>query len=337
MHATRPAVLAGVMTMLRSAPDPRSPRPIATDRSTDVITVESLSKAYSGTTVVDDVSFSVRRGEIFGLLGANGAGKTTTVECLQGLRRPDAGAVRVLGLDPIADRGRLRRVIGSQLQDSALPDRLRVGEAVALFDRSRAGSSRRRDDVGDTLARWGIADTTGTCFADLSGGQRQRLFIVLALVNDPSVVFLDELTQGLDPAARRDVWGAIREVRDAGTTIVLVSHFADEIEALCDRVVVMERGRIVDDGTPRELTDRHASGTTVTFTPPPGFEPATLRRLGAVERVDVADGRVRVSGTSAMVAPVCAATLHDRYGPGDLRVDHPTLDDALVHLIGVQR
>ncbi|CAN5777512.1 ABC transporter ATP-binding protein [soil metagenome] len=295
-----------------------------------VVEVGGLVKRYGDIPVVNDVSFQVREGEIFGLLGANGAGKTTTVECLQGLRRPDAGHLRVLGLDPVHDRSRLRQVIGSQLQDAALPDRLRVGEAVRLFDRSSRG------DAVTHLEAWGLGDRRTTAFADLSGGQRQRLFIVLALLNEPRVVFLDELTQGLDPAARRDVWRVIRRIRDGGTTVVLVSHFADEIEALCDRVAVMGTGRIVDTGTPRQLTDRHARTATITFTPPPSFEPDTLRRLGDVSQVERHGEHFVVRGSSTMIAPVCARLLDDAgHGPPDLRVQHPSLDDALIGLIGV--
>lgn len=311
------------------------PVPLAAIRSTAVsgavIEVESISKSYARRPVVDDVSFSVTDGEIFGLLGANGAGKTTTVECLQGLRRPDTGRVRVLGLDPIDDRARLRRSIGSQLQESSLPDRLRVGEAVALFDR------RRRRDIIDHLERWGLADRVGTSFADLSGGERQRLFIVLALLNEPQVVFLDELTQGLDPAARRGVWKVIRDIRDQGATVVLVSHLAEEIEALCDRVVVMDHGRIVDSGTPRDITQRHASATTVSFGSSPGFERDRFTGLPGVAGVEEIDGRITIAGTSSMIAPVCAATLDGGHGPSDLHIQHPTLDDALVNLIGANQ
>ncbi len=297
-----------------------------------MIEVSGLVKTYDAVRVVDDVDFHVAAGEIFGLLGANGAGKTTAVECLQGLRRPDAGHLRVLGLDPITERVRLRPLIGSQLQQAALPDRLRVGEAVALFDRSRGRDPRA------VLEPWGLARQHRVSFADLSGGQRQRLFIVLALLNDPRVVFLDELTQGLDPAARRDIWRVIGQVRDQGTTVVLVSHFADEIEALCDRVAVMAHGRVVDTGTPRQLVDRYAATTTVTFTAPDSFDPNALQRIDGVATVDRHGDRFRVVGTSAMIAAVCAATLDDRgAGPADLHVTHPNLDDALVNLIGSQR
>lgn len=188
------------------------------------IDVSGLVKTYDQIRVLDGLDLRVDAGQIFGLLGANGAGKTTAVECLQGLRRPDAGRLRVLGLDPIGDRDRLRLLVGSQLQDSALPDRLRVHEAIAMFDQA---AHPRREQV---LEQWGLTTSARIMFGDLSGGQRQRLFIALALLNNPQLVFLDELTQGLDASARRDVWDVIRRIRELGTTVVLVSHFADEIE-----------------------------------------------------------------------------------------------------------
>ncbi|WP_083914141.1 ABC transporter ATP-binding protein [Ilumatobacter nonamiensis] len=319
------------MSARQLAPLPPLARTRIRASSDAVITVDAVSKSYAARPVVDDVSFSVYRGEIFGLLGANGAGKTTVVECVQGLRRPDTGTLRVLGLDPIADRARLRRAIGSQLQESSLPDRLRAGEAVALFDRSHG-----RDALAH-LDRWGLAEQATTSFADLSGGQRQRLFVVLALLNEPQVVFLDELTQGLDPAARRGVWQVIRAVRDAGATVVLVSHFAEEIETLCDRVAVMDHGRIVDSGSPREITDRHASLSTVSFSAPRAFDRRRLTRIHGVDRVEQEAGRITVFGTSPMIAPVCAATLDGESGPDDLHIQHPTLDDALVNMIGTNR
>src|SRR5271168_2439333 len=229
---------------------------------TQVVTVRGLRKAYGDRVVVDGLDLDVPAGEIVGLIGANGAGKTTTVECIQGLRKPDAGTLRVLGYDPVTQAEKLRPLIGSQLQDSALPDRLRVAEAVALF-----GTARTRDG-GELLEQFGLAQRRRSAFGSLSGGERQRLFLVLALLNRPRLVILDELTQGLDPAARREVWAAVRRLHDVGTTVLLVTHEMDEAEALCDRVVVMRAGRVVDTGTPAELVDRHAATATVQFTLP---------------------------------------------------------------------
>ena len=296
---------------------------------TRVIEVQGLTKRYGARLAVDGVGFTVTEGEIFGIVGANGAGKTTTVECLQGLRRPDSGVMRVLGLDPRTAGSQLRALVGSQLQASALPDRLRVDEAVRLFGDGDRGLADR------LLETWGLAGLRRSSFASLSGGQRQRLFIALALLNEPVVVFFDELTQGLDPLARSDVWNVIRDVRRRGTTVVLVTHFMDEVEALCDRVVVMAAGRVVDAGTPAELISRHARSTTVTFTPPVSFDPAALAGLPGVDGVERQGERIRVSGTNQLIAPVCASVLGDDHlGPPDLRVHHPDLEDALIALIG---
>ena len=296
---------------------------------TALIEVDGLTKRYGDHLAVDDVGFTVTEGEIFGILGTNGAGKTTTVECLQGLRRPDGGYMRVLGLDPRTAGPRLRAGVGSQLQESALPDRLRVEEAVRLFG---DGDRRSADRLLET---WLLDGLRGKSFASLSGGQRQRLFIALALLNDPLVVFFDELTQGLDPLARNDVWAAIRNVREGGATVVLVTHLMDEAEALCDRVAVMRAGRVVDTGCPADLIDRHARGTSVTFTPPVSFDPSSLAALPGVDRVERLGERLRVVGTNQLIAPVCASVLgSDGFGPADLRVHHPDLEDALITLIG---
>src|SRR3954452_19786739 len=230
--------------------------------SNDVVTVRGLRKAYGERVVVDDLDLDVHAGEVVGLIGANGAGKTTTVECIQGLRRPDSGVLRVLGCDPVREPGRLRAMVGSQLQDSALPDRLRVAEAVELF------ATRRARDGEELLDRFGLTPRRRAAFASLSGGERQRLFLVLALLNRPRLVILDELTQGLDPAARRNVWSAVSQLRDGGTTVLLVTHELDEAEALCDRVVAMREGRVLDHGTPAELVARHAGEATVRFSLP---------------------------------------------------------------------
>lgn len=290
------------------------------------VEVRGLRKRYGGRTVLDGVDLDVAEGEIVGLLGANGAGKTTTVEILQGLRRPDGGSVRVLGLDPGVDGTRLRGLVGSQQQDSALPDRLRVGEAVELF---RRPSSPRPDGL---LAAFGLADRRRTAFAALSGGQKQRLFLVLALLNRPRLVVLDELTQGLDPAARRDVWDAVRALRDAGSTVLLVTHYLDEAEALCDRVAVLRAGRVVDSGTPAELVDRHAPWATVRFGWTGVAEPdwAGLPGVRTVRRT--ATG-VEVHGDRGAVAHVCAELVWQGRVPADLTVRTPDLEAALVDLL----
>jgi ABC-2 type transport system ATP-binding protein len=225
---------------------------------TTAIEVHGLTKQYAGTTLVRDISFTVKHGEIFGIIGPNGAGKTTTVECIEGLRRPDAGYISVLGLDPVRDRDVLRERLGVQLQDTELPERLRVGEALRLYSSFYAAPADWRA-LMETL---GLAGQEKTPFGKLSGGQRQRLFIALALVGRPEVVVLDELTTGLDPQARRDTWALIEGIRDRGTTIVLVTHFMEEAERLCDRIAVIDSGQIIALDTPAALTagtDAHAA------------------------------------------------------------------------------
>lgn len=218
----------------------------------DVVEVDRVRKAYGDLVALDGVSVRVEAGAVLAVLGRNGAGKTTLVECLVGLRRPDAGTVRVLGLDPVRDADRVRRRVGVQLQEAALPDRMTVAEAVRVL--AAAHGVPAEDDL---LRAWGLHDKRRAAFAGLSGGQRQRLFVALALIGDPELVVLDELTTGLDPAARRDTWELVRALRGRGVTVVLVTHAVDEAEALCDRVVILDRGRVVADGTVEEIRDGH--------------------------------------------------------------------------------
>jgi ABC-2 type transport system ATP-binding protein len=294
-----------------------------------VITVDRLRKAYGRVVAVDDLSFEVEAGEIFGILGPNGAGKTTTVECVQGLRRPDGGTIRVLGLDPATQAAQLRQRIGSQLQDSSLPGRLRVAESVELF----AAFARHPVGRGELLARWRLDELRDQAFDSLSGGQRQRLFIALAFVNSPEVVFLDELTQGLDPQARRATWELIREIRQGGTTVVLVTHFMDEAEHLCDRVAVVDRGRVVALDTPQRLIDGLGLPSVVRFTT---SEPD----LGWLEKLDVVESMARhgeaveIRGTGPILALVASELVAHAIVPLDLRVERPTVEDAFLALTG---
>jgi ABC-2 type transport system ATP-binding protein len=298
-------------------------------RNTDVVTVRGLRKAYGDRVVVDGLDLDVPAGEIVGLIGANGAGKTTTVECIQGLRKPDAGVLRVLGYDPVTQPEQLRPHVGSQLQDSALPDRLRVAEAIALF-RTPHGH-----DGAELLERFGLTARRRSAFASLSGGERQRLFLVLALLNRPRLVILDELTQGLDPAARRDVWGAVRQLHADGTTVLLVTHEMDEAEALCSRVVAMRGGLVLDTGAPADLVNRHGSVATIRFSlpdPPAGLLDQ-VRRLDGVRSVDRTGSRVVVRGDRRVIAPVGAALVRWESVPDDMSVHVPTLEDALLDLL----
>ena len=284
--------------------------------------------------VVDGLDLDVPAGEIVGLIGANGAGKTTTVECVQGLRKPDSGQLDVLGFDPVTQAEQLRPLVGSQLQHSALPDRLRVAEALDLF------STQRARDGGELLEQFGLAKRRRSVFSSLSGGERQRLFLVLALLNRPRLVILDELTQGLDPAARRNVWAAVRQLNDEGTTVVLVTHEMDEAEALCGQVVVMREGRVIDAGAPADLVERHASTTVIQFSmpdPPAGLLDQ-VRRLNGVEKVSRAGSLITVHGHRRIIAYVGAALVRWEPVPADLSVYVPGLEDALLGLLnGDQR
>jgi ABC-2 type transport system ATP-binding protein len=294
-----------------------------------VIEVDRLHKVYGSKVAVDEVSFRVEEGEIFGILGPNGAGKTTTVECVQGLRRADGGTMHVLGLDPAKQAAELRQRIGSQLQDSALPGRIRVAEALELF----AAFARSPVDVDDLLGRWRLDELRGQAFDSLSGGQRQRLFIALAFVNSPELVFLDELTQGLDPQARRATWELIREIRHRGTTVVLVTHFMDEAEHLCDRVAVVDAGRVVATDSPQGLVDRLGLPSIVRFTTHEQ-DLSWLERLEVVESVSRRGDAIEVSGTGAVLALVAAELVAHGVVPVDLRVDRPTVEDAFLALTG---
>jgi ABC-2 type transport system ATP-binding protein len=225
------------------------------DMNESEVEIRDLRKKYGATLAVDGISFAVGRGEVFGILGPNGAGKTTTVECAIGLRTPDSGSVRVLGMDPATDPDAVRQRVGVQLQQAVLPNRMKVSEAMAVF----GAAYHRRVDQAQLLAHWGLADRRSTAFTNLSGGQKQRLFIALALLGDPEVVVLDELTTGLDPAARRDTWALVRSLKDRGVTVLLVTHAMDEAETLCDRIIVIDRGHVVAEGAPDQVRGDHRS------------------------------------------------------------------------------
>ncbi len=295
-----------------------------------VIEVQDLHKRYRDHVAVHDVSFSVAEGEIFGIIGPNGAGKTTTVEAVEGLRTRDGGTISVLGLDPHRDRAELRRVLGIQLQSSELPERLRVAEAVRLY----ASFYPDPVDPDELIERWGLADKRGTAFKHLSGGQQQRLSIVLALVGNPRVVILDELTTGLDPQARRDTWAAIEQIRAGGVTVVLVTHFMEEAQRLCDRIAVIDAGRVVATDTPAGLIAGLADGQRLSFRPPPSFDDALLTSLPQVTAVRRTGERVEVTGRGELLNVVTAALAAHRIVPAELRLDHATLDDAFVALTG---
>ncbi|MGX1679943.1 ATP-binding cassette domain-containing protein [Streptomyces althioticus] len=293
-----------------------------------VIDVTDLRKAYGGRTAVDGVSFSVDEGEIFGILGPNGAGKTTTVECVEGLRVPDSGRIRVAGLDPVADHGEVTRVLGAQLQESELQPKLTVREALELY----ASFHRRPADWRPLAERLGLTEKLTTRFAKLSGGQKQRLFIALALIGNPRIVVLDELTTGLDPRARRDTWELIEDVRAGGVTVLLVTHFMEEAQRLCDRITVIDQGRVAALDTPAGLVRRSAGATVISFTPSAPLDDADLNALPGLASVARKDGRITLSGTDDTVNAVLTLLARSRVTAHQLRVTDATLDDAFLDL-----
>ena len=297
----------------------------------NIIEVEHLRKTYKASTAVHDVSFAVRRGEIFGLLGRNGAGKTTTVECLQGLRHANGGTIRVLGLNPAVEAQALRKRIGCQLQESAVPDRAKVWEVLSLF----ASLSSNGIDWRQHMSDWGLQEKAKATFASLSGGQKQRLFVALALVNKPDVVFLDEMTTGLDPAARHVAWELIRQIRARGATVVLVTHFMDEAEVLCDRLAVIDAGRVIAVDSPRGLIASRALDLRVTFTtdvPKLDF----LNRVDGVARVEHQGPRVTVYGKGPLLALVAANLVAHGIVPEDLHLEEPSLEDVFLQMTGLK-
>ncbi|MEY7972680.1 ABC transporter ATP-binding protein [Saccharomonospora xinjiangensis] len=295
-----------------------------------LIDVHSLHKRYGDTVAIDDVSFTVERGEVFGIVGPNGAGKTTTVECVAGLRVPDGGTVRVLDHDPGRNPAELRQRLGVQLQSSRLPDRIEVGEALRLY------SSFYRDpaDIGELLDILGLAKQRHTAFSKLSGGQQQRVSIALALIGTPEVVIFDELTTGLDPHARRDVWRLVERIRDSGVTVVLVTHFMEEAERLCDRLAIIDSGRVVATGTPAGLVATAEEGQRIRFRPSEAIDDDLVLALPDVHAVERQGSHIVVSGTNDVLHAVTSLLARRHIIAHDLRVNQTTLDDVFVSLTG---
>jgi len=295
-----------------------------------IIEVKGLHKAYGSTVAVEDVSFSVAEGEIFGLLGPNGAGKTTTVETMVGLRVPDAGMIRVLGLDPILDHAEMAEQVGVQLQESALPAKLKVGEALALY----RSFYRHPDDPERLLEALGIAGKRDDSFKSLSGGQKQRLSIALALIGRPRIAVLDELTTGLDPQARRNTWRLVEGVRQRGVTIVLVTHSMEEAEFLCDQVALIDAGRVVALDTPARVAEQGGGGKRVIFHPSAAFDGRLLSGLPEVREVEHRGGRVVVSGSGELVNDIILTLAKQGVTAEDVRLESRTLEDAFLNLTG---
>ena len=297
-----------------------------------VIQVTGIRKTYGPLVAVDDVSLEVTDGEIFGLIGPNGAGKTTTMECVEGIRTPDRGRITVLGLDPFRDIYKLQERIGVQLQHAQLQKRIKVWEAVHLW----ASLYKKQPRIGDQLLeQLGLVDKRDAWFMTLSGGQKQRLFIALALINNPEVVFLDELTTGLDPQARRAIWELVRGIRERGKTVFLTTHLMEEAERLCDRVAIIEHGRIVDVGRPAQLVDRHCPERSVELVTEDEGAAEGFARIAHVALVTRHDTRYTLSGTGEeFVSDVIECLSEHRIRVTDFRTMLPSLEDVFLKLTG---
>jgi len=297
-----------------------------------VIQVSGVRKTYGSTVAVAEASFEVNEGEIFGLIGPNGAGKTTTMECIEGLRKPDRGAVTVLGLDPFRQIYELQERIGVQLQQAQLQKRIKVWEAVDLW---ASLYQKKAVDGEHLLEQLGLADKRGSWFMNLSGGQKQRLFIALALINDPEVVFLDELTTGLDPQSRRAIWDLVRGIRDRGKTVFLTTHLMEEAERLCDRVAIMEHGRIIDIDTPEGLVARHCPERTVVLDTEDAMAKDLFQKLSGVSSVTCIDKRFTIGGCGDdFVTEVIHCLSENRIRVTDFRTILPNLEDVFLKLTG---
>ncbi|MET0494705.1 MAG: ABC transporter ATP-binding protein [Actinoplanes sp.] len=293
-----------------------------------VIDVQQVQKRYGETLAVRDVSLAVERGEIFGILGPNGAGKTTTVECIAGLRTPDAGTITVLGRAP--HDAELRKLVGVQLQESQLPEKITVREALELY----SAFYPQPADWRRLAAELGLDAKLGTRFGKLSGGQKQRLSIALALIGNPEIAILDELTTGLDPQARRDTWDLIESVRDRGVTVVLVTHFMEEAERLCDRLALIDAGTVVALDTPAGLVSRVSTEQRIRFRPSVPIDDTLLTDLPEVREVRRRGDQLEVIGDGNILQAVSAALAGHQIIANDLRVEQVSLDDAFVRLTG---
>jgi ABC-2 type transport system ATP-binding protein len=301
-------------------------------RARPVVQVSNFRKTYKGFVAVDDVSFDVYDGEIFGLIGPNGAGKTTTMECVEGLRTPDSGRISVLGLDPFRDIHMLQQRVGVQLQEAQLQKRIKVKEAVHLWAELYG---KPFSDGERLLEQLGLAEKRNAWFMTLSGGQKQRLFIALALINDPEVVFLDELTTGLDPQSRRAIWELVRGIRDRGKTVFLTTHLMEEAERLCDRVAIIERGRIVDMDSPEALIRRHCPERAVVLSTDDPTAETRFNRIASADSVTSKDGKITIRGSGDdLFTDVIHCISESGMTVNDFRTVVPTLEDVFLRVTG---
>lgn len=296
-----------------------------------VIRVTDIAKRYGNTVAVDGISFEVQEGEIFGLLGPNGAGKTTTMECVEGIRKLDAGSVSVFDLDPIRDAVALSERIGVQLQEAQLQKRIKVGEAVNLW----ASLYKNSVDGDALLEQLGLTAKRDTWFMNLSGGQKQRLFIALALISDPDVVFLDELTTGLDPQARRTIWDLVLQIKDRGKTVFLTTHLMEEAERLCDRVAIIEHGKIIALDSPGNLVLEHCPQRSVIFSTNGNVSAAQFESIAGLSAAGQKDTEIRLQGLGdAFVSNVIHAIADQNINVLNFRTEFPTLEDVFLKLTG---
>lgn len=296
-----------------------------------VITVSHLGKSYGPTVAVRDVSLEVREGEIFGIIGPNGAGKTTTMECVEGHRRADRGSISVLGLDPQRDASQLRQRIGVQHQEAHLQKRIKVWEAMDLW----SSLYPRTVDPEGLLERLGLGAKRDARFMTLSGGQKQRLFVALALIHDPEVVFLDELTTGLDPQARHTIWDLVTDIRERGKTVFLSTHLMEEAERLCDRVAIIEHGQVIELGTPRELVERHCPERRVVFTSDTeGAAAVFAAELGEASTSRQDDTHTLRGDGDEFVSEVIHLIARENIRVRGFRTEIPTLEDVFLKLTG---
>jgi ABC-2 type transport system ATP-binding protein len=296
-----------------------------------VVQIDQLKKSYQNTVALAGIDLEVRRGEIFGIVGPNGAGKTTTIDCMTGMRKPDSGKVRVLGLDPQRNGSELRQRIGLQQQESELPERIRVGEAIDLF----GGLFKAEPSKDELLERVGLQGKTGSYFSSLSGGQKKRLFVALALVNDPELIMLDELTSGLDPVGRRTLWSLVNEFRSSSRTVVLSTHYMDEAQKLCDRVAIVNSGRIAALDTPGELIRKYCQGMRLRLVCGSDFNPAVALALDGVLGASMnGDECLMDLRGSEVVVPVIKALSDAGVNLGNLRTETPTLEDVFMVVSG---
>jgi len=294
------------------------------------ITVSNLKKTYGRVKAVDNVSFSVAKGEIFGVLGPNGAGKTTIVECIAGLRRPDGGSIELLGYNPQTDRATLNSIFGVQLQSSTFPGKLKVGEILDLY-RSFYGQPANLTVLAHAL---GLHEKLTSYYKTLSGGQKQRLSVALALIGKPKIAVLDEMTTGLDPQARLDVWELIEKVRSSGTTIVLVTHFMEEAERLCDRVALIDKGRVMALDSPAGLAEKVTGGKQVRFIPSKPFDDTLLSKLSEVKTLEHQGKYIRIVGSGQLVNTIILTLARHNIDALEVEMEMATLEDAFVTLTG---